>query len=134
MTELRKINDGNRTIAQFLGYEYIPFNNDTNITAGWWHSQTPAIVVRTKSAHKLQGNFYLGRSVKNLKFHTDWNALLGACRKFADIVVDTERERLAHNSYCVDMRYWLTRFDKEAVFETLVDGINAYNKTKTTTL
>lgn len=78
----KEINDGNRLIAQWMGYEYLPLNNVAGVKPGWWHTQTPPSIHKLVTRpEKLAGGFYLGRSVNHLPYHDSWNALMPVVMK-----------------------------------------------------
>jgi hypothetical protein len=68
---------GNKIIAKYLGYEYIPHNNTEDKKAGWWKIGT------TREQQVIAGMAHdtiitLGRSHNDLRFYSDWNALMDA--------------------------------------------------------
>jgi hypothetical protein len=68
---------GNKIIAKYLGYEYVPHNNTEGKKAGWWKIGT------TREQQVIAGMAHdtvitLGRSHNDLKFYHDWNALMDA--------------------------------------------------------
>jgi hypothetical protein len=63
-----KILEGNKLIAQFLGYKYFPYP-DKN--PGW----------RKERWHPNISDTYLGRSHKDLDFNTNWNSLMDVVQK-----------------------------------------------------
>lgn len=77
MTTVPSVITGNKIIAKYLGYEYIPHNNTEDKKAGWWKIGT----TREQQIIDRMGNcnlLTLGRSHNDLRFYHDWNALHNA--------------------------------------------------------
>ena len=136
---LREINEGNRIIAEFMGYEYIPFNNTTGLKPGWWYSKTPPII-RGADTRKLVGGFYLGRSVKDLKYHKDWNYLIYAIKKWdclnenpipIAINITLKKVEKQYVELCDELDHLVTLYEQEPVFEHFVKCIQWYNHVRT---
>lgn len=132
----KEYNDGNRLIAQFIGYEYIPFNNPMNIKAGWWHNNTSNIIKLNVRPDKLVGSFYLGRSVKDLKYHKDWNYLMNACRKWDKLNehpipiaanISLKKVEEEYVALCEELDHFVTLYEIMPAFKHLVDCIRWYN-------
>jgi hypothetical protein len=77
--------DGNKLLAYFMGYEYIPHNNPQDWKPGWWKRTThPRFRYgdgRTSSMLKIDGNLYLGRNHHNLRYYNSWDWLMGVLDK-----------------------------------------------------
>ena len=85
---LRKLNamdkdyvvNGNKLIALYLGYEYIPHNNEYGWKPGWWKSDTPDMWKQPgaqASLMKIDSNRYLGRKHHDLRFYNSWGLMMG---------------------------------------------------------
>lgn len=61
--------EGNKLLADFLGYEYTPFNNPHGLNPGWWKK---GALIHSNKIAKL----YLGRSHNDLKFHSSYERLM----------------------------------------------------------
>jgi hypothetical protein len=132
----KEINDGNRLIAEFIGYEYIPFNNPLKIKPGWWWSKTSNIVRGTSNPEKLIGNFYLGRSVRDLPYHKDWNFLIGAIKKWDSlnekplpiaIEISIKKVSSEYVELCDTLDHLVTLYDILPVFKHFVKCVKWYN-------
>jgi len=82
--EVLSIHEGNKIIANFMGYEYIPFNNPDGLIPGWWKIGTSEDVRKLAYAtqFKFHRKIYLGRNHTCLKYDTDWNAIMSVYFKF----------------------------------------------------
>ena len=71
------IHEGNKIIADFLGFEYVPFNNPDGFKPGWWRKGITPQMRAFGFAHQYKGGMgvYLGRHHTCLKYYTDWNAI-----------------------------------------------------------
>lgn len=78
------IHEGNKIIADFMGYEYVPFNNTDGIKPGWWKKNITPQQRSFGYAHQYKGGMglYLGRHHTCLKYHTSWDALMKVFIKF----------------------------------------------------
>ena len=71
----------NKAIAVWMGYEYRPNNEVSDPRfAGWWRKTVPYDPGKHNwfdySKHLKSSEAYLGRSHKDLRFHSDWNRLM----------------------------------------------------------
>lgn len=62
------ITEGNKKMAEFCGYVYVPYNKDVKQTAGWWLKEAPMIDYMLAGKGET-GNAYLGRKHNDLKFY-----------------------------------------------------------------
>lgn len=70
--------EGNKLIAKFMGFKYIPF--DPSLPkghSGWWKDGKVGVI------NKLEINF-LGRTHKDLNYHSDWNMLIPVVEKITE--------------------------------------------------
>lgn len=65
---------GNKLIADFMGYEYISYNNGNNPPYGWWKKNLP---IRNPIIPKST----LGRKHIDLKYHCSWDWLMSVIQK-----------------------------------------------------
>ena len=71
--------NGNKLIAEFLGYRYIPFNNEEGNQAGWWHKDTPPAMVKLGSPpRKMKRQHYLCRRHIDLKYFNSYDWIMAA--------------------------------------------------------
>ena len=134
----KEIIDGNKIIADFLGYEYVPFNNGLGIKPGWWNPKTPQILKRNlRVPEKVSDEFYLGRSANDLKFHSDWNKFMRACKKWDRLnespipIAGRKSLRSVEREYvvlCECLDNTVTLYDILSAFEPLVKCVSWYNK------
>lgn len=93
---------GNKIIAKYLGYEYIPHNNTEGKKAGWWKIDTTR--EQQVIANMANDNIItLGRSHNDLKFYHDWNALHNAIEvieKDGEIPDSYGTSVTIHSRYC----------------------------------
>jgi len=76
----------NKAIAVWMGYEYRPNNEVSDPRfAGWWRKTVPYNPTNQTwfdySKHLKSSEAYLGRSHKDLRFHSDWNRLMKVVAK-----------------------------------------------------
>lgn len=95
-----EIIEGNKIIAQFMGYEYFPFDetkmqtlNDVPLDQmNGWH--------RPSLGHYKIDGWYLYRTHNELRYHRDWNWLMTVLDKIENIA-DVE----------ISIRGWRTEID-----------------------
>lgn len=72
------IEDGNKTIARFMGYDYFPFNAEEKKEGkefGWLRTQTPNTI-------QMQiGSFFLARKTRDLRYFNSWDWLMPVVEK-----------------------------------------------------
>jgi len=90
--EIPSTHEGNKILANFMGYEYIPFNNPDGLKPGWWKKNASPKTRAIAYAHREKGGFgiYLGRHHTCLKYHIDWNILMSVYFKFRKMDVAYE--------------------------------------------
>ncbi len=71
-----EIIEGNKLIAQFLGYEYIPFVPGSELEAGWWVSDITS--KKQKMFSKMFRDVFLCRKHSDLKFYSSWDWIIDA--------------------------------------------------------
>lgn len=80
---------GNKLIAEFMGYEYLPLN--TRLPQGkkvGWNSKmkwTPFVETSGMFSGNPPEKFYLGRSHHNLMFHRDWSWLMPVVERIENL-------------------------------------------------
>lgn len=76
----KQIEETNKAMARFLGYEYFPLKQGIpNQQPGWKKSDDHP--VHEKLFSQGIGKHYLCRVHKELKFHSDWNWLMAVVEK-----------------------------------------------------
>lgn len=75
MNTIPSVITGNKIIAKYLGYEYVPYNNTEGKKAGWWKIGVKPSNNPIFTTLHIDKKWYLGRSNNDLKFYDDWNAL-----------------------------------------------------------
>jgi len=84
------ISDGNKLIAEFMGFEYIPFNNNYEIDPGWWKKNTPkAFRGKSDIASKVDKKWFLCRNHNQLRYFNSWDWLMEVVEKFESMGYDT---------------------------------------------
>lgn len=69
-------------IAQFMGYKYVPFNQDNEkISPGWYRVENPEKIL----SEKVLSQYYLGRTWSSLDFRYDFNKLLWVVLEIEDL-------------------------------------------------
>ena len=76
----QEILEGNKLIAQFMGYKYIPFDETKpkNSPVGWWKDNRVGII------NKIEKN-YLCRKHTDLNYYSSWNWLMPVVEKIDDM-------------------------------------------------
>ena len=127
MTSL-EIKENNKIIARFMGYEYIPFNEDRIMSPGWWKK---GVTAQQQAMIKLDRSIYLGRSNNELRYYNEWNWLMPVVQKITSLCKEHIYEEQwnaqwekfydyqSYNFYCDNIK---------SVYEAVVDIINWYNE------
>ena len=71
--------NGNKILAYFMGYEYIPYNNPHEWRAGWWKRTThPRFRYPEMKGNipKIGQDWYLGRNHHDLRYYNSWDWLM----------------------------------------------------------
>lgn len=114
----KNIIEGNKIIAEYLGYEYIPHNNNNGLKPGWWKlegSVDDKKFIQSKESvfRKVGQSRFLCRNHKELRFYNSWDWLMEACVKCSN----------EKSGYKESIRYWASRFSREETFSTVVNFI-----------
>lgn len=116
----KSILKGNKIIARYLGYEYIPHNNKDGLKPGWW--KLGGSVEDKKRLQTLEPIFrkvgesrFLCRNHKGLRFYNSWDWLIEACAK---CVYEPSGSKES-------IRYWVSRFDRKETFTAVVNFIKS---------
>ena len=74
--------NGNKLIAEFLGYRYNPFNNEDGNKAGWWHKDTPPAIIKLGSPpRKILRKHYLCRNHNELRYFNSYDWIMDVVEK-----------------------------------------------------
>lgn len=75
--------EGNKLIADFMGYRYIPFNNENDERAGWWHKKTPDVFLKLGSSQtsKMSYRYFLCRRHTDLEYFNSYDASMNVLDK-----------------------------------------------------
>lgn len=72
-----QIIEGNKLLAEFMDYGYIPFNNDQKFKAGWWKKDTTEKVKLMEPHYTKMGKSnYLCRNNNELRYYNEWNWIM----------------------------------------------------------
>jgi len=74
-----EIKKNNKMIATFMGYHYIPLDQNREIVPGWWKlgvNPIPACYGK-----KMNHGNYLGRNANELYYDRNWEWLMAVCEK-----------------------------------------------------
>lgn len=69
--------------------------------------------------------------IKNLKYHTSWDWIMPACKKW-DELGSFDEATAAYEQLCDELDEAVSRYDIEAVFQQLIKNITCYNATEKT--
>ncbi len=108
-----KQNINNRLIAEFMGKKNISIRYNTV----WADGEYPKGIQQSKNP---------------VQYHTDWNALMGACYKWDNMNAKrfTKRQRNIYDNYCDLLDGTACLYKSKPVFEQLAENIKWYNTTK----
>ncbi|MFO7969752.1 MAG: hypothetical protein R6U15_06585 [Candidatus Izemoplasmatales bacterium] len=116
--------DGNKLIAQFMGYEYIPYEKDKTQSPGWWHKNSPNIIKgKMPSAEKLNFNYFLCRRHPELRYYNSWDWLIPVLIEIGKVI---EKEKL-YSDFYLFQDYTLTDLEIREIWENVVTFIKKYN-------
>ncbi len=120
MSNQEEIIESNKILAEFEGYKYYPHPNKD---AGW----------RKEGGHiKLGRKYYLARTHKDLRYHSDYNDLMRVWFKFKnlDLKLDNNRHQFLiqdHKGYIDLISHLITTTSINCVCGRLVEAIKWYN-------
>lgn len=77
--------ESNKLIAEFMGYEYIPFNNPEKYLPGWWNIKTKEFIKKLGNCYKLPYGVYLGRKNDSLCYHSSYDWLFPVLEKIKSL-------------------------------------------------
>ena len=84
----KKVNvlTGNKLIAEFMGFEYIPYVKGQTQSPGWWHKNSSNIIKgKMSSATKLSKDYFLRRRHCELRYYNEWNWIMPVVEKIESI-------------------------------------------------
>jgi len=122
----KEILEGNRLIAEFMGYVYndVPKGNPHNVGSG---------ITKTNN---MGDDYYFSFPENELlnfpypKYHEDWNWLMPACAKFDNLSMSSRSKEKRYERSCDTIDWAVTCYEILPAFEALVDGIKWYNQNK----
>lgn len=121
-----KIIEGNKLIAEFMGYEYIGYSKDTTPPYGWWKKGT-----LLRHSNLLQ--FSLGRKHTDLIYHDSWDSLIPVIHKIGKIDFTEKNGLLDYLTYKFIDESRGCKIDiyssKMDMFNAVVEFIKWYNNT-----
>jgi hypothetical protein len=82
--ENNQIINGNKIIAEFMGYTYFPFNMEGVKDPGWKTTKDTSHFTKNNKLFFLRDSVerdYLCRNHHQLCYHSDWNWLMEVCKK-----------------------------------------------------
>lgn len=107
-----KMEDKIKVVAEFDGWKCIPNPKKPRSRKIWYHD---------KLCRKLMGDWTIPQSLTSLKYDTDWNLLMRACRKFDRLKVS--RCHVDYVNHCERIDSSVTRYEITEVFEILYEAI-----------
>ena len=124
MTEIQ-IQEGNKLIAEFMGWKFNAYPNLTHFNA-------------TKPEEKdwvyatYEEELFHNYVRDNFKYNCSWDWLMDACKKFSNF---SRREDIngvlnwsEYLEYCDLIKSYITIFNIQGTFSSLIKGINWYNR------
>lgn len=114
-------NQGNKLIAEFMGYEYFPHTNPYGHKRGWWKKDLKGIPIPARP-------FFIGDNTNDLQYHNDWNWFMGACNKWDTL--PEFKSALASQLYvihCEELDNLVTCYQLEPAYHKLIACIDWYN-------
>jgi len=122
MTPL-EIKENNKMIARFMGYEYIPFNEDRIMNPGWWKK---GVTTQQQAMTKLNHS-YLCRTNNDLRYYNEWNWLMDVVQKVTLLCKENNYEEQWRKFYDYQS-YSFFSGNRENVYVACVEFINWYNE------
>lgn len=125
---------GNKLIAEFMGFKYIPFNNNQELKPGWWVN--PITRGQQDNEHvryKLGKSRFLARSHHELKYHNSWNWLMPVVEKIEQmgymVTIKTKMCSISRDNKGNSDSYLVkAKFGDQSKIEKLYDCIIAFIK------
>lgn len=127
---------GNKLIAEFMGYEYLPLNTrlDKGKKYGWNRKMkwNPFVEKSGMFAGNPPEKFYLGRSHHDLQFHRNWEWLMPVFEK----IIKLGYPYLISNNTCTIYKVWMQESISHshnettilAAWDTVVDFLKWHNQ------
>lgn len=77
------ITESNKKIAKFMGYRYIPHNNEEGLKAGWWKDAPDMKDAQSREAvaRKISKGRFLCRNHHQLRYYNSWDWLMPVVEK-----------------------------------------------------
>lgn len=130
----KEIVDGNKLIAEFMGYEYLPSNQKLEHKKKYgWNRK-----VKINSFHEKMGMYaedpperlFLGRSHHDLCFHRNWSWLMPVVKKVFHTLINESLGHCGGFYFKDDIMSDLSIVDIEEVFSDICRFIRWYNERK----
>ena len=115
-----EILEGNKLIAEFLGYVYIPYTRGhSGRPCGW-------VIKNYKLVDRKVPKLFLGRTTKDLLYHKSWDWLMPCISKinFLDHLNLWDK----HNIDKFNLTESIANVDVERTYELVVEFIEWYNE------
>ena len=124
--------EGNKLIAEFMGYKYFPFVYELKTKTGFnrlgWRKGNPHLP-GGYSRIVIGKTHYIGRHHRDLKFHEDWNWLNDVVKKI--FILSKENNLFINKKFgpiLSEIKENLVEIDINKVWESSVGFIKEYNK------
>ncbi len=127
--ERDSILSGNKLIANFMNFEYIPNtpeNKDKGKRPGWWKK---GIKIQTRKLHDL---VYLGGNHNNLRYHSSWDWLMPVIHKIHVLTLKAQIDSKNFHTYVKLTNAIENTFDSRVditiTYQKVLEFITWYNK------
>lgn len=118
--------DGNKLIAEFMGYEYIPFNNQKDLRPGWWKKGITKLQQdRQGILRKIGHSNFLCRRHHELRYWNSWDWLIPVIKKISQLDYSID-SKLHHKILQVESNYIIE--SRGTIFSQVVEFIEWYNE------
>ena len=123
-----EILEGNRLIAEFLGYIYVPY------TAGHFGGTHGWVLKNYKLIDKQMPKLFLGRTTKDLLYHKSWDWLIPVYTRINKYITErsTTDIKFATDTDQLHLNLWISIEDYSetpiALWKSIVEYIKWYNE------
>lgn len=77
----KEIIEGNKLIAEFMGYKYYPYSPESVVKPGWWSEPVP----KDRSLNKLETHKFLCRRHPELRYYNSWDWMMPVVEKIENL-------------------------------------------------